>query len=112
MVGRKGHEGTGALPGCDKRGQHSTTCRFPPAYLLSKFLLLILQVFPPLPCRGKLSTKLQAIPTEDVQSECFYPSCDLATPPYTPALEGEILSRRQLPSFLLYYMHVTNSASL
>ena len=57
---------------------------------------LILQVFPPLPCRGKLLAKLQAVPAEDVQSECFYPSCDLATPPFTPALEGEDLHLWQL----------------
>ena len=46
-------------------------------------------MFPPLPLKGRLSRKVQATPTEDVQSECFYPSCEIATPTYTPALEGQ-----------------------
>ena len=59
------------------------------------------QVFPSLPWNGHLSSKLRTKPTEDVQSDCYYPSCDTATPPYVPALEG-ILSQhtyiRQLPN--------------
>lgn len=45
------------------------------------------EVFPPLPWNGKLSAKLQAPATEDCQSDCLYPSCDVATPSYIPALE-------------------------
>lgn len=58
------------------------------------------QVFPSLPWNGHLSSKLRTKPTEDVQSDCYYPSCDIATPPYVPALEGIIITTylHQLPN--------------
>ena len=37
-----------------------------------------------------MSSKLQATPSEDSQSDCYYPSCDIATPPLVPVHPGKL----------------------
>jgi U3 small nucleolar RNA-associated protein 22 len=44
-------------------------------------------VFPPVPWGGKTPRKMLAEPLPENQSDCLYPSCDSATPPFVPALE-------------------------
>ena len=45
-------------------------------------------VFPARPWNGKTPHKFLAKPDTANQSNCLYPSCDSATPPFIPALEG------------------------
>jgi U3 small nucleolar RNA-associated protein 22 len=44
-------------------------------------------VFPPLAWNGRTPRKTLAEPGPENQSDCLYPSCDSATPPFIPALE-------------------------
>lgn len=46
-------------------------------------------VFPQLPWNGRTPRKMLGTPPANSQSGCLYPSCDFATPPFVPALEGE-----------------------
>lgn len=46
-------------------------------------------VFPALPWIGRTPRKMLAKPPTTSQSDCLYPSCDFATPPFVPALEGK-----------------------
>ena len=45
-------------------------------------------VFPATPWNGRMPRKMLAATPSGVQSDCLYPSCDSATPPFIPAMEG------------------------
>ena len=49
-------------------------------------------VFPPLAWNGRTPRKTLAEPSPENQSDCLYPSCDSATPPFVPALEGNTVT--------------------
>ena len=48
--------------------------------------------FPPLAWNGRTPRKTLAEPSPENQSDCLYPSCDSATPPFVPALEGNMVT--------------------
>ena len=45
-------------------------------------------VFPARPWSGRVPRRMLTDPSPENQSDCLYPSCDSATPPFVPALEG------------------------
>lgn len=59
-----------------------------PYLTTTSFTLLIMQVFPYHPWNGYLASKYTTPPDEASQSDCYYPSCDIATPPFVPVYKG------------------------
>lgn len=64
-------------------------------------------VFPPLAWNGRTPRKMLGTPPANCQSGCLYPSCDFATPPFVPALEGEYA--RMTSTTIHVLPHITSS---